>query len=89
MNNAHGIAQDFYDILFCSVNNPVAVVYPTAPVTAEFSFQRIRLTDAGKGISQNIPQELIDTTQSFLVLCLPIQIILPGGFGEQDFIPFP
>lgn len=64
-----------------AVNQPVAVVDAARPEAGAVLLQRFRFADAGKGITQAIPDLLIDPLQRLALLRLPVGVIFPGGQG--------
>ena len=64
-------------VTFYFVNNTVYIVNTSALITLLIAFQQLWFADAGKGLSIDILQNAVDAFHGFLVMCLPIQIILP------------
>lgn len=63
-----------------AVNQTVLLVDATAPVPGVIPNQRFRAPDAVMAVTLDIRDQLIDTTEGFLVLLKPIEIIFPGLF---------
>jgi hypothetical protein len=59
------------------INEPMFLADPPAPESAPLEFQRFRLSNAIKGISQNIFDQSIYASNNLPIVVLPIKVILP------------
>jgi hypothetical protein len=53
------------------------------PVARQGVFERFRFPGAGKRFALRIANQLVDSLDQAPVLTLPIQIVIPGGFGKD------
>ncbi len=70
--------NNIYSIIRNMIYKAVFFIDPTAEFTLEIAFQSFRITDSLKhAIPFYALDQHIDTFQSFFILRLPVQIIIP------------
>ena len=60
------------------INQPVFIIYASAPKSSQITGKRLRFPDAFISVSADIIYEFVDAFQSFFIFCFPLKIILPA-----------
>jgi len=71
-------------VFFNFVHDPVFICYATGPVPGQAMPEGLGLTSPFKGSALYFLNELVDTLKDLSVSPLPVEIIIPGMFGEDD-----
>jgi hypothetical protein len=72
-----------------SVNEAVFLSNPARPLPFELIAQRLRLTDALEGVTQYVPDQLVDPTDQFGIGLLPGNILAPALRLPDEQVGFP
>ena len=81
--------RDLELTVFNAVDQTVFFIDPAAEEALQVSFQCFRFADAlHRSVSVDVFDERVNAFEGFLVLCLPIQVILPRLI-RPDFIHRP
>ena len=66
------------------INQPVFLVNFTAPPASQIPLQGLRVAKPRIAVAVDVSQQLVQLLDEFLVLGLPVQILLPGQFIENN-----
>ena len=66
------------------INQPVFLVNFTAPPASQIPLQGLRMAKPRIAVTVNVGKQLVQFFDEFLVLTLPVQILLPGQFIENN-----
>ena len=70
---------NIYTAVFNVIDQSVFIIDSSAEFTLQVTFQSFWLANAGKGaVTLNIFDEKVDSFDCFLILCLPVQVIVPS-----------
>lgn len=71
-------------VAFDFIDHPVFRVDAARPITRQRETQRLWFADAGKGIARRVLDQFVDAPRDLFVRLLPVQIILPRLFREDE-----
>ena len=72
-------------VVFNFIYDPVVVGDSPRPVSGEIMFKGFGFPDSLVPVPLNISDQFVDPLQILLVVFLPVQVILPGIFGKNQF----
>lgn len=71
--------------VFFFIDDSVFLINPSAPPAGKIAGQRFRLADAAEPVSLDVSDKCVDPFQSFFVLILPVDVIIPRTVIPQQF----
>lgn len=75
----------YSDLIFMNfVDQSVLLGNPTRPISMESKAKRLRFPNALVAVELDIPDEIVDTLKDSLILSLPPEVVVPGGFVPND-----
>ena len=66
------------------VHDSMFIANPAGPISSQCVFQRLRFANAFERLSRNVTDKKVYPFERFLVCFLPIQIVFPSIFGEDQ-----
>lgn len=78
LRNPQGIILD-------PVDQAMLVGDPPGPISAQDMLQGFGFADPGERVAPDLVDQVIDAGQGLVVLALPVQVVLSGPLGEDDF----
>ena len=78
LRNVNGIFGDF-------VNNSMLIIDSARPVSRKGMLQCFWFAGAFEWSPHDLFYQFVDSSENFLVGALPVEIVLPGVFGENEF----
>jgi hypothetical protein len=75
--------RNFDAVVFQPMDQPVEIIYPTAPMPLPVMFQGVGLAESMAPVAVDVFYKLVDALESLFVLPPPMQITIPGAVGSD------